>query len=247
MKHLLYLLLLISQIGFAKNEFNDANELYRKGQYKQAATVYESILSSKRHSAELYFNLGNCYYKMKKVAPAIYNYEKALLLNPNDKSIKINLKFAQKMRIDDIKEVPNVGFNRVLHDFTSAFHYNTWAWFAVVFSVFFLLCFLGYYFSSTTLLKRIFFGLMFLFLIVVASSSAAGISERNHFQNDHPAIVFVDIVAVKTEPKTESQDAFVLHEGTKVQIVENLDNWYKIVLGNGTEGWIEKSYVKQIK
>ncbi|MGG7034865.1 MAG: tetratricopeptide repeat protein [Flavobacterium sp.] len=247
MKHLLYLLLFISQIGFAKNGFNDANELYRKGQYQQATTIYEQILSSKKHSAELYFNLGNCYYKMKKVAPAIYNYEKALLLNPNDKSIKTNLKFAQKMRIDDIKEVPNVGFNRVILDFTSAFHYNTWAWLAVGFSILFLCCFLGYYFSSTTLLKRLFFGLMFLCLIAIVSSSGAGIIERNNYQNDHPAIVFVDIVAVKTEPKTESQDAFVLHEGTKVQILEKLDNWCKIVLSNDTEGWIEKSYIKEIK
>src|SRR6478736_7526328 len=101
MKNILYILLLTTQVFYAKGEFDKANELYRKDQFEAAAKAYESILNQKVHSPELYFNLGNCYYKMNKVAPAIYNYETALQLSPNDKEVQNNLKFDHKLQIDE--------------------------------------------------------------------------------------------------------------------------------------------------
>src|SRR6478752_6354144 len=178
MKKILFILLFMTQIIFAKDEFDKANNLYRNNQFELAAKAYESILKEKKHSAELYFNLGNCYYKMNKVAPAIFNYEKALLLSPNDKAVQNNLKFAKKMQIDEIKEVPTVGFSKIISGFTSQFHYDTWAWIAVAISGVFLLFFLGYYFSPFTIVKRGFFGLMFLALIGIALCVASGITER---------------------------------------------------------------------
>jgi tetratricopeptide (TPR) repeat protein len=84
MKNLLFVLLFATSILFAQNGFEKGNKSYQKGNYQEAIIAYQSVIKSKKHSAELYFNLGNCYYKLNKVAPAIYNYEKALLLNPND-------------------------------------------------------------------------------------------------------------------------------------------------------------------
>ena len=161
MKNILYLLLLTTQTFFAQNGFEKGNALYQNGKYEQAITAYESVLNTKEHSAELYFNLGNCYYKLNKVAPSIYNYEKALLLHPEDAEIQNNLKFAQKLQIDEIKDIPNVGFSKLIHDFTSDFHYNTWAWISVVLSTLFLLFFMGYYFSQIAFYKRMFFFGMF--------------------------------------------------------------------------------------
>ena len=125
MKNLLYIIVLTTQVFFAQNGFENGNALYQKGKYQEAITAYESVFRTKKQSAELYFNIGNCYYKLNKVAPAIYNYEKALLLNPNDVEIQNNLKFAQKLQIDDIKTVEKVGFNKLIQDFTNTFHYNT--------------------------------------------------------------------------------------------------------------------------
>ena len=105
MKNLLYIIVLTTQVFFAQNGFENGNALYQKGKYQEAITAYESVFRTKKQSAELYFNIGNCYYKLNKVAPAIYNYEKALLLNPTDAEIQNNLKFAQKLQIDDIKTV----------------------------------------------------------------------------------------------------------------------------------------------
>ena len=247
MKKLLYLFLLASQVIFGQESFDQANELYRKDQFEAAVTAYENILKTKKHSAELYFNLGNAYYKLNQVAPAIYNYEKALLLDPDDTEISNNLKFAQQLQIDDIKQVNNVGFGKWLQDFTSAYHYNTWGGIAIGCSTLFLVFFVGYYFSETTRLKRIFFILMFVALLVIVLSVFAAIFEKTRYQNDQPAIVFAEVVSVKTEPKSDAPDAFVLHEGSKVQVVESLDHWKKITLPDGTTGWIDQNAIKLIK
>jgi hypothetical protein len=184
---------------------------------------------------------------LNKVAPAIYNYEKALVLNPNDAEIQNNLKFAQKLQIDEIKVIPTVGFSKMIHDFTSAFHYNTWAWISVGLSTLFLLFFIGYYFSQITLSKRIFFIGMFVLILLLLISVSAAISEKNHYESEKPAIVFAEMVLVKSEPQNASNTVFTLHEGTKVFVLEAVENWRKIQLTDGTEGWIEKTAIKEVK
>lgn len=165
MKNIFYIFLLFTQSFWAQSAFEKGNDLYQKGKYDEAVSSYENVVKSGQQSAELYFNLGNSYYKLNKVAPAIFNFEKALLLNPNDAEIQNNLAFAQKMTIDDITEVPTVGFAKIIQDFTSNFYYDTWAWIAVMLSILFLGCFVGYYLSNKTGLKRIFFvGMVFLLL-----------------------------------------------------------------------------------
>lgn len=247
MKKIIFILLLITQILSAQKGFDKGNYLYQKLRYEQAISEYESVLATKQHSAELYFNLGNCYYKLNKVAPAIYNYEKALVLNPDDTEISNNLKFAQKMLIDEIKVIPTVGFSKMVHDFASIFHFNTWAWISVGFSTLFLLCFMGYYFSNLTLTKRMLFFGMFGLLVLLLVSVSAAISEKNDFDNERPAIVFAELVLVKSEPQKASNTIFTLHEGTKVFVQETLENWKKIQLTDGTEGWIEKTAIKEVK
>lgn len=247
MKKLLFILLLTTQFFFAQDGFEKGNDFYRKGKYEQAIKEYESVLASQQHSAELYFNLGNSYYKLNKVAPAIYNYEKALVLNPDDAEITNNLKFAQKLQIDEIKDIPSVGFSKMVHDFASIFHYNTWAWISVGFSALFLVFFIGYYFSQITLSKRIFFFGMFVLIFLLLISVSVAISEKNDFENEKPAIVFAEMTLVKSEPHKAGNTVFTLHEGTKVFVLETLDNWKKIQLTDGTEGWIKKTAIKEVK
>lgn len=247
MKKILYLLLLTTHFFFAQSSFEKGNSLYQKGKYEPAIKEYERILASKQHSAELYFNLGNCYYKLNKVAPAIYNYEKALVLNPNDTEITNNLRFAQKLQIDEIKVIPTVGFSKMVHDFASIFHYNIWAWISVGFSTLFLLFFIGYYFSQTTSSKRIFFFGMFVLIVLLMISVSIAISEKNDFDNEKPAIVFAEMVLIKSEPQIASNTVVTLHEGTKVFVLETLENWKKIQLTDGTEGWIDIKAIKEVK
>jgi tetratricopeptide (TPR) repeat protein len=247
MKKLLLIFLLTTHFFFAQTGFEKGNALYQKGKYEQAISEYESVFASKNHSAELYFNLGNCYYKLNKVAPAIYNYEKALILNPEDPEILNNLKFAHKMQIDEIKVMPQVGFSKMVHDFTSIFHYNTWAWISVGLATLFLFFFIGYYFSQIALSKRVFFFGMFVLLFLIFISVSSAISEKNHYESEKPAIIFAEMVLVKSEPQRASNTVFTLHEGTKVFVLETLDSWKKIQLTDGTEGWIEKTAIKEVK
>ncbi|OOV17007.1 tetratricopeptide repeat protein [Flavobacterium sp. LM4] len=248
MKNILYLFLLISQVFFAQNSFEKGNALYQKGQYQQAAQTYESIIKEdKQHSAELYFNLGNCYYKLNKVAPSIYNYEKALVLKPHDPETLNNLKFAKKLTIDEIKEVPKVGFAKLIQNFTGIFNYNNWAWISVGIAFAFLLSFIGYYFSQLTLSKRIYFIVMFVLLFALLLSVSAGITEKDHYNNDRPAIVFAEMTEVRSEPQKAGSSIFLLHEGAKVYVKEALENWKKIELTDGTEGWIDASAIREVK
>ncbi|BDB54350.1 BatE protein [Flavobacterium ammoniigenes] len=247
MKHLVYIIVFITSFGFAQSGFEKGNVLYQKGQYEQAIQAYESVLDSHQQSAELYFNLGNCYYKLHQVAPSIYNYEKALVLSPDDVDITNNLKFAHKLTIDEVKEVPKVGFAKLLRDFTGMYHFNTWACISIVFGFLFLGFFIGYYFSPATLYKRIFFIGMFLWLIFLFLSIGAGIFEKNHFINERPAIVFAEVSEVKSEPQKGSPATFILHEGTKVFVEETLGKWKKIELTDGTEGWIENEAIREVK
>ncbi|KGO89169.1 tetratricopeptide repeat protein [Flavobacterium suncheonense] len=247
MKKLVYLFLMIAQTLFAQSVFQKGNELYKSEQFEEAVGMYEGILKSGQQSAELHFNLGNAYYKLHKVAPAIYHYEKALLLQPNDAEIQTNLKFAQKMAIDEIKVVPKVGFSQMLNEALDVFHYDTWAWIATVFSTVFLLFFTGYYFGPTSLMKRLFFAGMILALLVIAVSVGAAVLERKHYNSERPAIVFAEVAPVKNEPKAAAPAAFELHEGTKVFVLETQDKWAKIELTDETQGWIERAAIKELK
>lgn len=247
MKKTFYIFLLIFQVSLAQTAFEQGNKYYEKENYEAAISSYESIVNSGKQSAEVYFNLGNSYYKLHKVAPAIYNYEKALLLSPNDSEIKTNLEFARKMAIDDIKVIPKVGFSKLLSDFTSKYYYDTWAWIAVSFAFLFLIFFVGYYFSQKTVLKRIFFIGMFLWLIGIFLSSASGFYEKSRNENERPAIIFAENAPLKSEPKAGSTDTTILHEGTKVYILESIANWKKVALTDESIGWIEDTVIKEIK
>jgi tetratricopeptide (TPR) repeat protein len=247
MKKLFYLLLLSSQLFFAQSSFEAGNDFYKNGKYEEAVKAYTTILKAHKESSELYFNLGNCYYQLNKVAPAIYNYEKALLLNPKDTQISTNLRFAQKRTVDEIKVVPKVGFGKLLRDFTAIYDFNSWGVISVGFSVLFLLFFLGYYFFEAVLIKRTFFLGMFIVLLLLLVCVSAAIFEKSHYLNERPAIVFAEQTDVKKEPQRLGKVVLVIHEGTKVFVKETVDNWNKIQLTDGTEGWIEKNAILEIK
>lgn len=246
MKKIIVLLFLF-QLSFAQTAFDKGNQLYKNGNFQEAIVNYESVLASGKQSAELYFNLGNSYYKLHQVAPAIYNFEKALLINPEYSDAIINLEYAKKLKIDEIKEVPKVGFSKLIQDFTSSYSYDAWAWTAVALAFVFLLFFIGYYFSPKAIVKRIFFTGMFVLLLGIIATVASGIFEKNRYYNDRPAIVFAEIALLKSEPKFSGKTRFTLHEGTKVQVLESRAAWKKVQLSDETIGWVESDAIRELK
>ena len=247
MKIFKYLLLLSYSLLWANPSFDKGNDAYQKGDYENAILHYQKVISENQESCDLYFNLANAHFKMNHVAEAIFYYEKALLISPRDEDIRNNLAFAKTKTVDDIKELPKVGFEKWVQKLTGLFHYNTWGKIAVGFSVLFVLFFLGYYFSETSLSKRIFFIGLFMIPFFAIISISAGFFEKHVDEKEQPAIIFSKEVSVKNEPREKAIEAFVLHEGTKVYILETLDNWYKIQLTDETEGWIQEEHLKEIK
>jgi tetratricopeptide (TPR) repeat protein len=249
MKKLLYILiLLVSTSGIAQNEtlFEQGKELYKNGKYQQAINSWMKILDNGEHSAELYFNLGNAQYKLNHIGPSIYYYEKALQLSPNDQDIKNNLAFAENARIDSIEPLPQTVFSKWYNSISSIFTFEGWAVLAVAFSLFFVALFLFYYFAFSEKRKRLLFvSSMFAGFLLVASLTMAFLTYGDYSKNQ-PAVIFASEIEVKTEPSMGSNVAFTLHEGTKVQILAQDGNWFRISLADGKDGWIPSSDLKQL-
>jgi len=216
----------------------EAAKLYNLERYDEAAALYEQILRNGRHSAGLYFNLGNTHYKMGRLGPSIFYYEKALLLRPGDKEVQQNLRFARQMRIDDIEELPETFGQRVSSAFLQAFHFDTWAWLAV-FSVFIASAFyIVYFVSERSRQKRLYFALGAIAGFFFVLCLSASIGSYNQYVREQPAILFADSVALTGAPNDRSEILFELHEGTKVFVLDQLDEWAKVRLQNGLTGWL---------
>ena len=246
MKKLVLFLLIIAAPGFAQNNalFEKANEAYNTGKYEVAINLYESILNNGEESAELYYNFANAHYKLNHIAPSIYNYEKALLLDPSDKTIENNLEFANNMVIDDIKEVPKAGLSNMITGAISSFGFNTWAWIAIIFAIVFAVLFLLYYFTVLSKWKRAYFAsAMFAVVISVISVSFAFVA-KNKVTNSDFAIVFSEEIRVRNEPNQRGTELFLLHDGTKVEILNTFQDWVQLELANGSTGWATKSSLK---
>jgi len=248
-KNLFYILMfLLSTIAIAQNEtlFEQGNKLYNDGNYTEAIEKYHTILDNGKHSAELYFNLGNSYYKLNNIAPSIYYYEKALQLAPNDKDILNNIAYARNMTIDVVDTVPEVGFSKFVNKVAIMMSFDAWSKVAVGFVILFVILFLSYYFSYTSLKKRIAFVVSTASIVLASVSLAFAYHNYNLKKNDRPAIVFAKESQIKSEPNLRSTEAFKLHEGTKVQILDTVNNWKKIKLADGKTGWIVKDDIKAL-
>jgi tetratricopeptide (TPR) repeat protein len=250
MKNLLFsIVLLFSLVAFsqAPNEvFSNANTLYKNGKYNKAIELYLSIEQQEVASDDLYFNLGNCYYKLNKVAPSIYYYEKALKINPANEDAITNLAFAKRMTIDVIEELPKTFFQRFSASVIQKLPFDTWAIIAVVSSFLIALFFLLYYFSSETRKKFVFFNASIIAAFVMVVSVFFAFNNFKTIQKNRTAIIYKQKVAIKNAPTSVSDEVFELHEGTKVLVLDELDNWKKIKIADGKIGWMKSTDLKEI-
>ncbi|GAA3776012.1 tetratricopeptide repeat protein [Corallibacter vietnamensis] len=250
MKKIIYILFAVItfSVNAQKNSvlFEQGNTLYNNGNYKDAISKYEEIIKNGEHSSALYYNLGNAHYKLNNIAPSIYYFEKALQLSPNDQEIKNNIAFARNMTIDAIDTVPEVGFSKSINSISGTMNFDGWAITSIVCVVLFVVLFIGYYFVYNTSRKRILFISGMGFLIFAGIALGLAFHQENLVNNNNPAIVFAKESQVKSEPNLRSAEAFKLHEGTKVQILDTVNNWKKIKLSDGKSGWIPSQDIKAL-
>ena len=240
-------MLFVSQIAWsqsAEDLFKKANTQYKEGQYEKAIDTYHQIKELNLISSEVYYNLGNCHYKLNEVAPAIYNYEKALLIDPLNEDARNNLVFAKKLTIDNIKELPKSIFQKMDESYVKKLSYNEWAITTIVFVFLGSSLFLLFYFSYTPSLKRLFFVTSVLSFLLFIFSFIITVKEYSFNLSNVEAIIFVEETEVKNAPTLNSDDIFKLHEGTKVTVLDAVDSWKKIKIADGKIGWIQADQIK---
>lgn len=250
MKKLVFILSLFFSVTFnaqtAEKLFAEANEFYKNADYNKAIELYQNIEKQQLISADLYFNLGNCYYKLNKVAPSIYYYEKALKLDPTNNDAITNLAFAKRMTIDVIEDLPKTFFQRFSAATIQKLPFDTWAVIAVIASFITAVFFLIYYFSGSSKKKLLFFNSSILALFVMLISLFFAFSAHKIEQNNRTAIIFAPKTVIKNAPTKSGDEIFELHEGTKVIVLDELDNWKKIKIADGKTGWILTDDLKEI-
>ena len=229
-----------------ESTLKEAEEAYAKEDYTQAIELYESVLKSYGESAMVYYNLGNAYYKAGKVAPAILNYERALLLNPGDSDTRFNLQVARQKTVDKIEPIGEFFLTRWIGTVEDVYSADGWAKWGVASFVLFIGCLVLFFFSKWIRLKKIgfFAGICFLLISLVANLFADGQQDKLLHRAD--AIVFASTVTVKSSPDASGTDLFILHEGTKVTIKSTLGEWSESQLEDGNVGWMPSKEIQQI-
>ncbi len=242
---LLSALLIFPLKGTAITKQN-ADDCYRKGNYQQAIIDYNDLLKQ-GVAPDILYNLGNAYYRTDNLTHAILCYERALLLSPGDKDIRFNLQFANSKTIDKItprdENVFATWYKSVVN-FTSV---DRWAKTSITCIIAALLLMLIYLFTDSVASRKAGFYGSITFLAAFALTTLFAWQQKSAFENRTGAIVLMPSVSVKTSPVNNSGDAFVLHEGTRVDITDNgMKGWKAIRVGDGREGWIKSSAIEII-
>ena len=248
-------LLLFFVIPFMSNVFpltssamtkTEADSAYTRGQYQEAIKGYEALLKQGA-SADLYYNLGNAYYRTENITRAVLNYERALLLSPSDRDIYFNLQMARSKTIDKITPEQEMFFVTWYRSLVNLASVDGWARTALLALALAIVLVLIYLFSERIWLRKVgFFGAMALIVLFVISNVFAH-QQKELLMNRSGAIVISSAVTVKSTPAKQGTDLFILHEGTKVTITDSsMKDWKEIRLADGKEGWIESDKIELI-
>jgi tetratricopeptide (TPR) repeat protein len=242
---ILLLLLMLPLVSTAATK-TDADSLYAAEHYQQAAQCYESVLKN-GVSADLYYNLGNCYYRMDDMTRAVLNYERALLLSPGDRDVRLNLQMARSKTIDKIVPESEMFFVTWYHSLINLMSVDGWACLALVSLVIAIILALAYLFSDLIWLRKLgFFGGLLLLLTFVLSNLFA-YQQSQVLEHRSGAIIIRSAVNVKSTPASNGTDLFILHEGTKVTITDaSMKEWREIRVADGKEGWLQTKDIEII-
>lgn len=224
----------------------NADSAYARQQYQQAIKDYEELLHD-GVSAELYYNLGNAYYRTDNITRAVLNYERALLLSPGDGDIRFNLQMARSKTIDKITPESEMFFVTWYHALVNIMSVDGWARTALVSFALAIVLALAYLFSARIWVRKVGFfgGLAFIAVFILVNLFAY--QQRQELVNRTGAIIISSAVPVKSTPSKSGTDLFILHEGTKVEITDGtMRGWKEIRVADGKEGWIETSKIEII-
>lgn len=257
LRHLTIILFILPALNSIAGTFDErADSAYNAEQYTDAINLYSKAISADGTSSTLYYNLGNAYYRNGDIAKAIISYERALRLDPTNSDAKANLEFVNS-KIVDKKGETGTFFSNLMDSMSGTAHSNTWAWIALVFFVITIAAAALYMFTSGIMLRKIGFFGGIVSLLITAITIVLSICAKNGAQNKDTAVVTSQSTILSTSPRTpknRTEEAMLLHEGTKVQILDSVSAktdtvtivWYDVQVDNNHRAWIKSSDVEII-
>ncbi|WP_455584342.1 tetratricopeptide repeat protein [Bacteroides sp.] len=241
-------------IGIGSQQFSkledatkaEGDSAYMKNDYASAIQIYEALLG-KGEAAELYYNLGNSYYKADDIAKAILNYERALLLQPGNGDIRANLEIARSKTIDKVEPVPEIFFVSWTKSLINSMSVDSWAICGVVCFILLIVSLFFFIFSKQIVLKKTGFICGIIFLVVTVLANVFANQQKSELMNRNSAIVMNPSVTVRSTPSESGTSLFILHEGHKVDVKDSsMKDWKEIRLEDGKVGWVPASAIEII-
>ena len=218
--------------------FTEANEHYINKDYDTAFSKYEIILEKGLESSELFFNMANTCFKQKKLGLSIYYYEKALQIDPLNTDAEVNLNFAKTLTIDSIEVIPQTILQKLETNIILKISYNYWAYISLILLISSLLLFIFYYINDGSKTKKILFSIFSVFILLFIFSFISNIKSYNYSKNNKVSIVLEQRIEVTNSPIDNSEEIFILHEGTKIIVIDEVSKWKKIKISDGKIGWV---------
>ena len=242
----LHFILLTSTLHLQEAAALKADEAYRQADYPSAIEQYEAVLANQYTSADLYYNLGNAYYRTDQLALAILNYERALRLKPSMSDARENLALAESKTVDSITPLPKFFLSRWV-DFLCT-HISPAIWRILWLSLLALtaLSVVIMRLGSSRKFRKVGLTTGVVSLVLLLLATLLLINATRRFNAHREAIVLSPAVSIKSSPEQQGVDKMVLHEGTKLTISDSLSGWYKITIADGTSGWCQKESVERI-
>lgn len=220
---------------------------YVNNDYETAIDIYEAVIANEGEAAELYYNLGNAYYKSNEIAKAILNYERALLLSPSDNDVRFNLELAQSKTVDKVSEGYNIFFMVWIEAIINLMSMTAWAVIGITSFILLLAALLMLFFSNSISVRRLGFAVSIIMLCLTIFSNLAAFSHYKKQTDRVAAIIISPSVTAKSTPDNSGTNLFVLHEGRKVKIADDsMKGWKKIELEDGNVGWIPTEALEKI-
>ena len=240
---LISLTVALSSQGAAKI---DADSAYVRGDYAQAIELYEQLLTE-GESAEVYYNLGNSYFKMDNMGKSILNYERALLLDPGNADIRSNLDIARSKTQDNLVSTPSIFFVVWITSLINTMSVKQWAICGITSFILLLLALGIFFFTMSEKIKKISFICAICLLFFSVTANIFAYSQKSSLINRNDAIVLTPSITVRSTPSESGTSLFILHEGTKVAIKDNsMQEWKEIELSDGKVGWIPNEAIEII-
>ncbi len=239
-------LLFLSNIVFAgelDNLFQKGNEHYQKGEYEETIKIFEDIAGKGYQGKSLYYNLGNAYFRTGKIGLAILYYEKAKKISPSDEDVNYNLAFANSKISDKIETLPKFFIFDWWENILALFSISGWTYLSYLF-YFLILVSIGYYYFARSLKgQRIAFYAGIVSAIILIATIVLLLVNLNRELNVKYGVIVEAVVVTKFSPDQNSKDAFIVHEGLKVQAEDTVSDWIEIKLIDGKVGWLKKSNI----